>query len=43
MPGTVMAPGPPEAIGKALFTDGFIAMLFTERYAAGPGTRIPRS
>ena len=30
-----MAPGPPKAIGKGLFTNGFIAMLLTERYAAG--------
>jgi transposase len=35
VPATVMAPGPPKAIGKGLFTNGFIAMLFTERYAAG--------
>jgi hypothetical protein len=35
MPGTVMAPGPPKAIGKGLFANGFIAMLFTERYVAG--------
>ncbi len=34
-PATVMAPGPPKAIGKGLFTNGFIAMLLTERYAAG--------
>ncbi len=34
-PATVMAPGPPGAIGKGLFTNGFIAMLLTERYAAG--------
>ena len=31
VPATVMAPGPPKAIGKGLFTDGFIAMLLTER------------
>jgi len=30
-----MAPGPPKAVGKGLFTNGFIAMLLTERYAAG--------
>jgi transposase len=30
-----MAPGPPKAIGKGLFTNGFIAMLLTERFAAG--------
>jgi transposase len=34
-PATVTAPGPPKAIGKGLFTNGFIAMLLTERYAAG--------
>ena len=33
--GTVMAPGPGKAIGKGLFTNAFIAMLLTERYAAG--------
>lgn len=32
---TVMAPGPPKAIGKGLFSNAFIAMLFTERYVAG--------
>ena len=35
VPATVMAPGPPKAIGKGLFSNAFIAMLFTERYAAG--------
>ena len=35
VPGTVMAPGPPKAVGKGLFTNGFIAMLLTERYVAG--------
>jgi transposase len=35
VPATVMAPGPPEAIGKGLFSNGFAAMLFTERYVAG--------
>jgi hypothetical protein len=30
-----MAPGPPKAVGKGLFTNGFIAMLLTERFAAG--------
>jgi transposase len=35
VPATVMAPGPPKAIGKGLFSHAFIAMLFTERYAAG--------
>ena len=34
-PATVMAPGPPKAIGKGLFTNGFTAMLLTERFAAG--------
>ena len=34
-PGTVMAPGPPKAVGKGLFTNGFIAMLLTERFEAG--------
>jgi hypothetical protein len=31
----VTAPGPPKAIGKGLFTNGFTAMLLTERFAAG--------
>jgi transposase len=35
VPGTVTAPGPPKAIGKGLFTNGFIAMLLAERYVAG--------
>ena len=35
VPATVMAPGPPKAIGKGLFTNGFIAMLLTERFTAG--------
>jgi transposase len=35
VPATVMAPGPPKAIGKGRFTDAFIAMLLTERSAAG--------
>jgi transposase len=35
VPATVMAPGPPKAIGKGLFSNGFIAMLLTERYVAG--------
>jgi transposase len=35
VPRTVMAPGPPKAIGKGLFTNGFTAMLLTERFAAG--------
>jgi transposase len=34
-PATVTAPGPPAAVGKGLFTNGFIAMLLTERYVAG--------
>jgi transposase len=32
---TVTAPGPPRAIGKGLFSNGFIAMLLVERFAAG--------
>ena len=32
---TVTAPGPPKAIGKGLLSNGFIAMLLTERYVAG--------
>jgi transposase len=35
VPATVTAPGPPKAVGKGLFTNGFIAMLLTERFAAG--------
>ena len=35
VPATVTAPGPPKAIGKGLFTNGFTAMLLTERFAAG--------
>jgi hypothetical protein len=35
VPATVMAPGPPKAIGKGLFSNGFIAVLLTERFAAG--------
>ena len=31
VPATVMAPGPPKAIGKGLLSNGFIAMLLTER------------
>jgi transposase len=34
-PKTVMAPGPPKAIGKGLVSNGFIARLLTERYVAG--------
>ncbi len=32
---TVMAPGPPKAVGKGLFTNGFTAMLLTERFGSG--------
>ena len=35
VPATVMAPGPPKAVGKGLFSNGFIAMLLTERYSNG--------
>jgi transposase len=35
VPATVMAPGPPKAIGKGLLSNGFIAMLLTERFVAG--------
>src|SRR5439155_584908 len=35
VPARVMAPGPPKAIGKGLLSNGFIAMLLTERFAAG--------
>jgi transposase len=35
VPATVMAPGPAKAIGKGLFSNGFIAMLLTERFVAG--------
>jgi len=35
VPATVMAPGPPKAIGKGLVTNQFIALLLTERYVAG--------
>ena len=35
VPATVTAPGPPKAIGKGLFSNGFLAMLFTERFVAG--------
>jgi transposase len=34
-PLTVMAPGAPKAIGKGLFTNGFTAMLLTERSGSG--------
>src|SRR6516225_9804093 len=34
-PATVTAPGPPAAVGKGLFSNGFTAMLLTERFAAG--------
>ena len=29
------APGPPKAIGKGAFSNGFLAMLATERFVAG--------
>jgi transposase len=35
VPATVVAPGPPKAIGKGLFSNGFMAMLLAERYVAG--------
>jgi transposase len=35
VPATVTAPGPPKAVGKGLFTNGFTAMLLTERFVAG--------
>ncbi len=35
VPATVLAPGPPNAIGKGRFSNAFIAMLLTERYVAG--------
>jgi transposase len=35
VPATVTAPGPPKAIGKGLFSDAFLAMVFTERFVAG--------
>ena len=35
VPAAVTAPGPPKAIGKGLFSNAFIAMLLTERFAAG--------
>ena len=35
VPATVTAPGPPKAIGKGLFSSAFLAMVFTERFAAG--------
>src|SRR6266568_5631691 len=35
VPATVMAPGPPKAAGKGLFTNAFIAMLLVERFTAG--------
>jgi len=34
-PATVMAPGPPKAIGKGLLSNGFIAQAWCERYVAG--------
>jgi transposase len=35
VPARVIAPGPAKAIGKGLFTNGFIAMFLVERFAAG--------
>jgi transposase len=35
VPAAVTAPGPPKAIGKGLFSSGFLAMVFTERFVAG--------
>jgi transposase len=35
VPTTVMASGPPKAIGKGLFSNAFIAVLLTERFVAG--------
>ena len=35
VPATMMAPGPPKAVGKGLFTNAFIAMLLVERFTAG--------
>jgi len=35
VPATVTAPGPPKAIGKGLFSNGFLAMVLTERFVAG--------
>ncbi|MBV9013399.1 MAG: transposase [Pseudonocardiales bacterium] len=35
VPATVMAPGPPKAIGKGLLSNGFIAQAWCERYVAG--------
>ena len=35
VPATVTAPGPPKAVGKGLFSNGFTAMLLVERFAAG--------
>lgn len=34
-PRTVTAPGPPKAISKGRFSNGFIVMLLVERYVAG--------
>jgi transposase len=41
VPATVTAPGPSKAIGKGLFTNAFIAMLFTERFVAGRSMNSP--
>ena len=35
VPATVMAPGPPKAIGKGLLSNAFIAILLVERFVAG--------
>jgi transposase len=35
VPATVTAPGPPEAIGKGLLPNAFLAMVFTGRFVAG--------
>ena len=35
VPATVTAPGPPKAVGKGRFSNGFTAMLLGERFAAG--------
>ena len=35
VPAAVTAPGPPKAIGKGLFSNAFLAMVFTERFVAG--------
>ena len=35
VPAAVTAPGPPEAIGKGLLPNAFLAMVFTGRFVAG--------